>query len=308
MTFLYKSDPVRGRVWQEVFAQRAPQLDFRIWPDAGDPGCVKFIAAWALPPLDLRDYPRLEVVFCTGAGIDKLGLAQIPGNVQVVRMIEPGLTAGMVEYVTLAVLSLHRDWQAYASQQRERVWKELPVLPARARRVGVMGLGELGIAVTKALRGLGFNCHGWSRSPKRVTGVECHHGADGLDDFLSCCDYLVCLLPLTPQTRGLLNRRLFARLPRGAAVINVGRGAQLIQDDLVAALDEGQIGAAILDVCDPEPLPAGHPLWSHPRVVITPHIASETQPGTAAPAVLDNIARHQRGEPMLGLIDRQRGY
>lgn len=308
MTFLYKSDPVRGRVWQEVFAQHAPQLNFQVWPDAGDPARVRFIAAWTLPPLDLKDYPQLEVVFCTGAGIDKLGLEQIPADVKVVRMIEPGLTAGMVEYVTLAVLSLHRDWQPYATQQRAQVWKALPVRAASGRRVGVMGLGELGVAVALALRGLGFPCHGWSRSPKQLGGVQCFHGPEGLDAFLANTDYLVCLLPLTPQTRGILDRQLFSRLPRGAAVINVGRGAQLIQEDLLAALDDGQLGAAILDVCDPEPLPSGHPLWSHPRVVITPHIASETQPGSAAPAVLDNIARHQRGEPMVGLIDRRRGY
>lgn len=308
MTFLYKSDAVRGRVWQEIFAQRAPQLDFRIWPDMADPKRVRFIAAWSLPPLDPNDYPNLEVVFCTGAGIDKLGVAQIPSHLKVVRMIEPGLTAGMVEYVTLAVLSLHRDWHAFAAQQRAQVWRELPVLPANIRCVGVMGLGELGAAVAGAIRSLGFKCVGWSRSPKQVQGVRCFHGAEGLDAFLAACDYLVCLLPLTAETRGVLDRRLFAKLPRGAAVINVGRGAQLVQEDLLAALDEGQLGAAILDVCEPEPLPAGHPLWSHPRVVITPHIASETQPCTAAPAVLDNLERHERGEAMVGLVDRVRGY
>ena len=308
MTFLYKSDPTRGAVWARRFAEQAPDVPFRTWPDVGDPAQVRYLAAWTMPAGLLETLPNLEVLFCVGAGIDQLDLAQVPDSIPVVRMVEPGLVAGMVEFATLAVLALHRDWPAYAAQQRERKWKALRVARAEERRVGVMGLGVLGQAVLEKLQGFGFPCAGWSRSARRLDGIECHAGEDGLPAFLARTDILVNLLPLTPATRGILARGLFDALPRGAAVVNLGRGKHLVAGDLIAALDAGQLAAAIVDVTDPEPLPPDHPLWMHPRVVVTPHIASETQPETSASVVIDNIRRHQRGEPLVGLVDRQRGY
>lgn len=308
MTFLYKADPVRGAVWAERFARNMPALPFRTWPDVGDPHAVRYLAAWE-PPADLADrFPNLEVVFSTGAGTDQFDLSAIPATVAVVRMVEPGIIGGMVEYVTLAVLSIHRDWRAYLDQQRAGHWQPHRVYPAASRRVGVLGLGVLGRAVLASLRGLGFDCAGWSRSPQRIDGVDCHAGPEGLADFLARTDILVCLLPLTDDTRGILCRRLFDRLPQGATVINVGRGGHLVQRDLLQALDTGQVGHAILDVCEPEPLPPGDPLWTHPRVMLTPHIASMTQPETAADAVIDNLWRHREGLPMSGLVDRSLGY
>jgi glyoxylate/hydroxypyruvate reductase A len=308
MTFLYKSDPVRGAVWAERFARAMPGLPFRVWPDSGDPRDVRYLAAWE-PPDDLATrFPNLEVLFSTGAGIDQFDLSAIPKALPVVRMVEPGIVGGMVEYVTLAVLSIHRDWRAYLDQQRAGQWQAHRVHPAAARRVGVLGLGVLGRAVLEKLRGFGFACAGWSRSPQDIEGVECHAGPDGLQTFLARTDILICLLPLTDETRGILARPLFDRLPRGASVINVGRGGHLVQQDLLQALDAGQIGNAILDVCEPEPLPSDHPFWAHPKVVLTPHIASMTQPETAVDAVIDNIRRHRDGLPMTGLVDRARGY
>lgn len=308
MTFVYKADPVRGAEWSRLFARKAPGLEFRMWPETGEPGRVRYLAAWTVPPQVAQAFPNLEVLFCTGAGVDHIDLASVPESIPVVRMVEPGIVAGMVEYVSLAVLSIHRDWPAYAAQQRAREWKALPVATTSARRVGVMGLGMLGRAVLEALRGFGFALAGWSRSPHRLDGVECYGGAAQLPAFLARTDVLVCLLPLTDATRGMLNLSLFEALPRGAALVNVGRGGHLVQADLLRALDEGRISTAILDVTDPEPLPPGDLLWAHPRVTITPHIASVTQPETAVDAVLDNIRRHQRGEPLVGLVDRRRGY
>ncbi|MFS2017025.1 2-hydroxyacid dehydrogenase [Massilia sp. CT11-108] len=308
MTFLYKADPVRGAVWAERFARKTPALPFRTWPDVGDPHAVRYLAAWE-PPADLADrFPSLEVLFSTGAGTDQFDLSAIPATVAVVRMVEPGIIGGMVEYVTLAVLSIHRDWRTYLDQQRAGHWQPHRVYPAAARRVGVLGLGVLGRAVLASLRGLGFDCAGWSRSPQQIDGVDCHAGPEGLAHFLARTDILVCLLPLTDDTRGILCRRLFDRLPQGATVINVGRGGHLVQRDLLQALDTGQVGQAILDVCEPEPLPRGDPLWTHPRVVLTPHVASMTQPETAADAVIDNLRRHWEGLPMSGLVDRSLGY
>jgi glyoxylate/hydroxypyruvate reductase A len=308
LSFVYKADPVRGAEWARQFALKAPELPFHMWPDTGDPAQVRYFAAWMLPARLAETFPRLEVLFCVGAGIDQFDLSALPEGLPIVRMVEPGLSDLMVEYVTLAVLAAHRDWPAYAASQRRREWRPLPVRAAATRRVGVMGLGVLGRAVLKKLRAFGFPCAGWSRSPRELEGIECHAGDDALTAFLARSDILVCLLPLTGATRGILARRVFDALPRGAVLVNVGRGGHLVQEDLLRALDEERLSAAILDVTDPEPLPDDHPLWSHPRVVLTPHIASETQPATAVDAVLDNIRRHQRGEPLLGLVERGRGY
>lgn len=308
MTLLYKSDPVRGAVWAELIAARMPALPFRIWPDIGDPREVRYLAAWQ-PPEDLATrFPNLEVLFATGAGTDHFDFSLIPESLPVVRMVESGIIQGMVEYVTLAVLSIHRDWRRYLEQQREGQWQVHRVHPAASRRVGVLGLGVLGRAVLASLGGFGFSCAGWSRSQQEIDGVDCYDGADGLQQFLARTDILICLLPLTDSTRGILSKPLFDQLPQGATVINVGRGGHLVQDDLLRALEEGNVGKAILDVCEPEPLPPGHPFWSHPNVQLTPHIASMTQPETAVEAVLDNIRRHREGLPMNGLVDRARGY
>ncbi|MEX3824291.1 NAD(P)-dependent oxidoreductase, partial [Paraburkholderia sp. BR14262] len=183
-----------------------------------------------------------------------------------------------------------------------------PVRAAASRRVGVLGLGMLGSAVLERLRLFGFACAGWSRSPRALPGVECYAGAEALAAFLARTEILICLLPLTEATRGLLDASLFAKLPQGASFINVGRGPQVDQQALLDALDRAQLRNAILDVADPEPLPPEHPFWTHPRVRLTPHIASATRPETAVDVVLDNIRRHRDGLPMLGLIDRTRGY
>jgi glyoxylate/hydroxypyruvate reductase A len=308
MTLLYKADPERGKLWAQHFAQKAPEIPFRLWPDVGDPAAVRYLAAWQPPDDPARTLPNLEVIFSVGAGIDQFDLSRVPPHIAVVRMIEPGIVEGMVEYVTQAVLTIHRDLFDYALQQRQRVWREMPVRAASTRRVGVLGLGMLGTAVLERLRVFGFPCAGWSRSEHRLEGVECFAGVEALDAFLARTDVLVCLLPLTDATRGLLDKRLFGKLPKGASFVNVGRGPQVNQQDLLDALDSGQLQNAILDVTDPEPLPDSHPFWTHPRVRITPHIASATRPESAVDVVLENIRRRRDGLPMVGEVDRSRGY
>ncbi len=308
MTFVYKADPARAQAWAALFKRHLPQLPFHVWPDVGDPRHVRFLAAW-LPPPDLaRALPGLEVLFSVGAGVDQLTLAELPPQIKVVRMIEPALVASMTEYVSFAVLALHRDMPLYLAQQRECAWREHRVRPPGASRVGVMGMGLLGTATLAQLRVLGFDCAGWNRSRRDEPGVQSYCGEARLPDFLARTDILVCLLPLTDGTRGILNRRLFAALPRGAAVINVGRGGHLVEHELIDALDNDHLRAAVLDVCATEPLPASHSLWSHPKVWLTPHIASTTQPESAVEAVLANLGRYARGEPLHGLVSRSRGY
>ena len=308
MSFVYKSDPVRGRLWADVFEREAPQLPFHIWPDIGDPLRVRFLAAWEPPP-DIRGvFPNLEVLFSSGAGVDQFDLSKLPADLPVVRMVEPGIINGMVEYVSWAVLALHRDMLQCQRQQRRAQWKAVPVRPAEQCRVGVLGLGSLGQAALTKLHGYGFDCAGWSRSRHTLDGVRCYAGSDELPAFLARTDVLVCLLPLTAETRGFLNADLFAQLPRGAGLVHVGRGPQLVAQDLLRALEQGQLADAVLDVTDPEPLPPEHAFWQHPNIWLTPHIASMTQPGTAAQVVLDNLRRFEAGEPMVGRVDRARGY
>ena len=214
----------------------------------------------------------------------------------------------MLEYVTMAVLALHRDLLHFIAQQREQTWSEIQITQAVKRRVGIMGLGLLGQAVLERLKVFGFPLAGWNRSPRTIEGVSCYAGEEALRDFLAQTDILVCLLPLTGQTRGILNRSLFEALPRGAKLVNVGRGGHLVADDLIDALDRGVLSAAVLDVAEPEPLPAGHPFWNHPRILLTPHNASMTTPETAVEFVLETIGRHRRGDSLPGLVDRERGY
>ena len=308
MTVLYKANMVRGAEWARFFAERAPDVPFRLWPDIGDPAEVRYLVAW-VPPDDIATtFPNLELVFSVGAGVDQFDATKLPPHLPLVRMLEPGIAETMVEYVTMAVLALHRDLLHFVSQQKEQVWREIRITPAKRRRVGVMGLGQLGQAVLDRLKAFDFPLLGWNRSPRSIEGVTCYAGANALPDFLGQTDILVCLLPLTSETRGILNARLFARLPCGARLLNVGRGGHLVETDLLDALERGALSNAVLDVAEQEPLPAGHPFWNHPKILLTPHIASMTTPETAVEFVLDVIARHRRGETLPGLVDRQRGY
>ncbi|WP_157217940.1 2-hydroxyacid dehydrogenase [Flavisphingomonas formosensis] len=307
MSILYRSDEARGPAWATYFAEHAPDLDFRVWPDAGDLTDVEYLIAWQAPPELLASLPRLKVLFSSGAGVDHVDFSKIPDHIPIVRMVEPGIINGMVEYVSLAVLALHRDFFDYIETRPKRIWNPLEVPPASARTIGVMGMGVLGQAVLARLATYGFDLRGWNRSPRRMEQVDSYAGADQLQPFLAGCDMLVCLLPLTETTRGILDRRLFAALPKGAALINVGRGGHLVDEDLIEALDACHLSRAILDVAEPEPLHHEHPFWTHPRIFLTPHVASMTQPETAAPILLENIRRHQRGEA-LEVIDRSRGY
>ncbi|TGD95839.1 2-hydroxyacid dehydrogenase [Methylobacterium nonmethylotrophicum] len=304
----YKSDPVRGAVWHDIFAREAPDLRLVDWTPDGEAAEARFLVAWTPPPDLPRAMPRLEALFCIGAGIDHLPVRELPPAVQVVRMVDPNLTASMVEYVVMAVLALHRDLPFYRIEQAGGRWTPRPVKPAAERRVGIMGLGVLGQAAARAVAGFGFPVRGWSASPKALDGVETFAGDDALGAFLSGTDILVCLLPLTAATRGLLDGDLFARLSPGAGLVNAGRGGHVVEADLVAALEGGRLSGAVLDVLATEPPPAGHPLLAHPRVIATPHVASATQPAGAARQVIQGVRAHLRGEPIPHAVDRSQGY
>jgi len=307
MAFLFNSDAARGAVFREAFACELPDLEFYHCSEAIDPEKIRYLLTWNVPD-DVSRFRNLEVLFSIGAGVDQFKPETIPSHVKLVRMVEDGIIRMMQEYVVLGVLTLHREMLAYREQQRRGVWQALATSQATDRRVGFLGLGMLAQAAIDRLKPFRFPLAAWSRSKKVIEGVTCFHGADQLGSFLQGTDVLVCLLPLTEQTSGLLNARLFSLLPAGAKLLHVGRGPQLDQGALIEALDSGHLTAAMLDVTDPEPLPESHPLWSHPKVIITPHIASVTQPHTAAQAVIENIRRHRAGQNPIGLVDRTLGY
>ncbi|SDA56442.1 glyoxylate/hydroxypyruvate reductase A [Pseudomonas sp. NFACC15-1] len=308
MALLYKADPVRGEQWKRLFAEHAPDIEWRAWPDIGDPKDIRYLAAWQAPDdLETR-LPNLEVLFALSAGVDQLDLDRLPTSLPVVRLLDPGITRGMCEYASFAVLSLHRDMLRYRQQQVARCWQAHLLQPAAQRRVGVMGLGLQARQILATLQTFGFALSGWARSEHRIAGVDCFAGDEQLPAFLGQCDIVLCVLPLTEQTRGILNRQLFQHLPKGAALVNMGRGGHLIEEDLLEALASGQLSAAVLDVLQQEPAAPDHPFWQHPQILLTPHIAAMTQPESAFGVLLDNIRRHQRGESMLGQIDPQRRY
>ena len=285
-----------------------------IWPELGDPSAIRYAMAWKPPEGILASLPKLEVVFSLGAGVDHIVFQKDLPNAPIVRIVSPSLTQRMTEWVVLQVLIHHRQQRVYDRFQRERHWEELPQPPASAVRVGVMGLGVLGRAAAEALLHLGFQVAGWSRRPSELASVESFHGTAGLDRFLARTDMLVCLLPLTPDTRGILALPLFRKLARdgaqrrGPILINGGRGGLQIETDIIAALNEGVLAGASLDVFEREPLDRASPLWAFENVVITPHCAASSSADELAGLVLGQIAAYEAGEPLRNVVDRATLY
>lgn len=309
MALIFRSEIDRVDLWRDALARHMPELEFRDWDAPGAAEEIEFALVWKPPRGVLRTFPNLKAVFSLGAGVDHLFTdPDLPDGVPVVRMIEPELTRGMVEYVVLHVLRHHRRQHDFEAQQRAGIWEMLVTPPTPSRRVGIMGLGVLGGTAARALVSLEFDVAGWSRTAKAIPGVESFHGTDGLRPFLARTDILVCLLPSTRVTENILNAGLFAALPRGASLINAGRGRQQVEADILAALETGQLSEATLDVFQIEPLPGNHPFWRHPRVTVTPHNASVTDPDSAGRQVVENIRRFRRGEPLANVVDPKSGY
>lgn len=301
--------PDEAERWCALFAEAAPDLDIRLWPAMPDPGRIFYVAAWNPPEGLFHRLASPKAVFALGAGIDRfLRRDDLSPSIPLIRLTDAGMARQMAEYVLAGVLRFQRHLDLYEQQQFAGVWQQLPVRSADETRVTVLGLGRIGGVVAATLARLGYAVSGWSRSVAQIPGVDCRAGNEALGVLLGASDVLVNVLPSTAATRDLLNRARLGRLPPGAWVINAGRGDQLDLMALVELLDAGRLRGAVLDVFPEEPLPNGSPLWGHPKVRITPHVAAETLPGPSVRQVVENIRRLEAGVPVEGLVDRQRGY
>lgn len=300
--------------WRERFRRVCPDRAVALVPhDPIDPAAVRYAAVWKPKPGTLGLYPKLEIIFNLGAGVDAVLADKTLPDVPLVRVAVGDLTQRMTEYVVMHVLMHHRRQAYYTQSQKDRVWAPKLQWAARDLRVGVMGLGVLGRDAAEVLARIGFDVAGWSATAKQIPGIRCFAGEAQLGDFLARTDVLVCLLPLTPATRGILNRKLFEHLAHdgrlGApVVINAGRGGLQVEADILAALDAGTLGGVTLDVFGTEPLPADSPFWSHPKVTLSPHNAADTDADDISVYVAGQIAAFERGEKLVNVVDRASGY
>jgi glyoxylate/hydroxypyruvate reductase A len=292
--------------WIAAFREALPNAAVEAWSPAAPP--ADYLIVW-MPSQDVFEgQTSLKAIFNLGAGIDALRTLDLPAGVPLVRITDAGMAVRMAEYVLHAIGRHYRQFEDYERDIAAGVWQVRPARPRAECPVGVMGLGALGARVARAIAQFDFPVAGWSRSPRTVPGVECFSGAEGLGPFLGRTSILVCLLPLTPETDGILNRATLSQLRRGGYLINVARGAHLVDDDLLALVDSGQLSGATLDVFRTEPLPLDHPFWRHPAIRITPHVSARTLRDESVAQVARRILALDRGEAIEGVVDRTRGY
>ncbi|MFG6097556.1 glyoxylate/hydroxypyruvate reductase A [Leptothoe sp. ISB3NOV94-8A] len=295
--------------WVAAIQAIDPKIDLRVWPDDGDKADVTFALVWAQPQGIFSQYPNLKVISSMGAGVDNLLQdGSISSQMTVVRMVDPRLVSQMGDYVLAATLNHVRQFPDYAQHQQQQQWQPLPPRNVDDVTVGVMGLGQIGSTVATRLVQVGFQVVGWSRRPKSIANVQVFAGQQQLSDFLAASEILVCLLPLTAETENILNTKTLLQLPKGAYLINVARGHHLVEGELLSLLNENHLSGACLDVFRQEPLAQDHPFWSHPKITITPHIASLTHPVSVAPQIVENYRRMQQKQPLLNQVDIRRGY
>jgi glyoxylate/hydroxypyruvate reductase len=292
--------------WRDALRAALPEASVEIWSRDAPP--CDYAVVWRPPQAFFDAQPRLRGIFNAGAGVDALIALRLPADVPLVRLEDAGMGEQMAEYVIHAVLRHFREFDVYDSQARERLWK--PRAPRRKADfpIGILGFGVLGEHVARSLQGLGFPVHAWTRTPREAIDVDLFSGDTALDDFLAATRVLVCLLPLTAETRGIVDRRTLGLLRPDAYVINVARGAHVVESDLVEALDDGRLAGAALDVFGAEPLPPSSPLWDHPKITVTPHISAATLRDEAVEQIARKILAMERGEPITGIVEPRRGY
>jgi glyoxylate/hydroxypyruvate reductase A len=309
MDIIFHSAGANPELWQNALQQAMPDADMRVWHE-GDTAPADYALVWKPPAAMLRGRTDLKAIFNLGAGVDailQLGDA-LPAGVPVIRLDDAGMGVQMAEFVAHAVLRYFRRLDDYDRQNQQQVWRFLTPYEKKDFSIGVLGLGVLGNRIIDALRGFDFPLNGWSRKQKNLPSVNCYAGYDQLDQFLKASKVLVVILPLTIETENLLDKAKLVQLPKGAYVINVARGAHLIEADLLALIQQGHIAGATLDVFREEPLPPAHPFWQEPRITITPHISALTMRDESARQIAAKIQALQDGLPIAGLVDQSRGY
>lgn len=305
----YISRDTDGQLWKKALEAALGPIDFRTLDNLGDKADIEVVLAWKPPAGLIASFPNLKLIVSLGMGVDHL-LAddRLPEGVPIVRIMDDGLVGQMSEYALYWALRHHRDIDKYAASQRAKQWKVEDFVDTLHRRIGILGLGTIGQDTAKKFAALGFPTAGWSRTQKTLPGIETFHGPDGLARVLAQSDILVNVLPLTRDTKGLLDAKLFAALPKGAYLINMARGGHVVDEALLAALDRGHLSGAALDVFNQEPLPPEHRYWAHPKVQVTPHVAGATNPRTASPGVIENIKNIRAGRPLINRVDPKSGY
>jgi glyoxylate/hydroxypyruvate reductase len=294
--------------WRRAFAAAMPDLEVRMWPELGDATTIEAAAVGAMPPGALKKLPNLRLIISLTAGTDALLSDPDLPDVPIVRSGDPAGDVMMNETALLHVLRHHRYMSDYLRAQQRCEWIKMPIMPASEHKVGVMGLGMIGLAIAKTLAATGFAVAGWVRQPRTEGAIEIFSGRDGFEPFLARSEILVNLLPLTPQTRGIINAATLRNLPAGAAFINLGRGDHVVEADLIAALDSGHLAAATLDVYPVEPLPSDSPLWRHPKITVMPHVARRLVPEDVVPRICTIIKQFRAGIPVAQAVDLKRGY
>lgn len=309
MVLLLKAGREAPETWIKAFHDQLPDLEVRVWPDCGRAEDITYALVSRMPPGSLAAFPNLRFIASMSVGVEHLLTdPTLPSGVPLVRNVNPQRASTMAEYVTYHVLRHFRRFPEYEAQQKAKIWKRMPKRDAADTQIGFLGLGSLGLTAAEKLRLFRFKIAGWTRTPHDHDGIANYVGRDGLRAFLGTTDYLVGLLPLTDETRNILNAETLAMLPKGAYVINCGRGEHVVDADLIAAIDSGHLSGATLDPFRDEPLPQDHPFWEHPKITITPHNSCDGRANYGAQTIADNIKRDRAGMPLQNLVDRGAGY
>ena len=308
MAVLLISEFHQPDIWIPAIARYVPDVEIRAWPDIGDPADIEILLAYDPPPGLLAALPNLKAIINLFAGVERLLAARDLPDVPIGRTVDPTMAHDMAHYVLLHVLRYFRKLPTVEARQRIHHWEWMKAPKVEEHAVGLMGVGGMGRPIAEMLASIGLEVRGWSRSPREIDGITCFHGDDQLDTFLERSRILVVALPLTGATAGIVNARSLAAMPRGSYLINVGRGEHVIDDDLFAALDSGQLAHATLDVFRQEPLPADSPFWDHPAITVTPHHSGNVRVTSKSRLLAANIRRALAGETLLDPVDRARGY
>lgn len=295
--------------WRDVLLKKNPNLDIRAWPEVGNKSQVDTLLLWSHPVGVTQQFPNAKLIYSLAAGVDHIFVDKdVSTDIPIVRVVDTYMANDIVQYVLAYALKHIKRVDHWAAKQKQCQWYKQPPFNLAEKTIGIMGMGFLGKKAAHMFKHLGLKTSAWSQSPKQIEGIKHFAGDAEFKDFIKQTDILICMLPLTPKTRGILNKNTFALMPKDSYIINVGRGPHVIEEDLLQALNSSHLAGATLDVFDSEPLPSNHPYWTHPKINVTPHVASVTNPETAVDQVYENYQRMLQGMKLENVVDSIKGY